>query len=177
MAERGTATAEPLTHDRARELFERAYDILNERDPERVPDVFSEDVVFVDDAWPETVRGHVEMKRFLSALWTAFPDFRFQLVQAYVGEDGASAAARVRTSGTMRGPLDPPGFAPTGRTIQLEYGGFYEFDGERVKQARIIVNMREAAIQIGALPPAGSLPERAGVMAQRLGARLKRARA
>jgi steroid delta-isomerase-like uncharacterized protein len=169
-------TGRPLTHDRARALFQRWYSVLNERDPERVPEVFTSDIVFVDDAWPETVRGHAAMKRFLGAIWTAFPDFRFELIDVYLGEDGASAAARVRVSATMEGPLDPPGFAPTGKRLALEYGGFYEIDGDRIKRGRIILNMNDAAVQLGALPPSGSRGERAAVMVQRLQARLMRRR-
>lgn len=116
------------------------------------------------------------MKRFLGAIWTAFPDFRFELVAAYLGEDGGSAAARVRVSATMAGSLDPPGFAPTGKRLALEYGGFYEIDGDRIKRGRIIVNMNDAAVQLGALPPPGSRGERAAVMVQRLQARLMRRR-
>ena len=176
MPDQSTATVESLTHERARALFGRAYEQLNTREIKRVPEVFTEDIVFQDDAWPETVRGHAEMKRFLGALWTAFPDFRFELIDAYLGEAEGSAAAHVRVSGTMNGPLDPPGFAPTGRRLVTDYGGFYQFEGERISRGRIIVNMNDAATQLGALPPPGSRGERAAVMAQRLQARLMRAR-
>lgn len=176
MPDQSVATTESLTHEGARELFERAYELLNMRDTRRVPEIFTEDIVFVDDAWPETVRGHVEMERFLGAIWTAFPDFRFELIDAYVGEGEGSAAAHVRASGTMNGPLDPPGFAPTGRRFATEYGGFYEFDGERIRRGRIIVNMNDAATQLGALPPPGSVGERAAVMVQRLQAGVMRRR-
>jgi steroid delta-isomerase-like uncharacterized protein len=178
MPEQATApaAAEPLSQEHARDLFRRWYEVLNARDPKRVAEVFTEDVVFVDDAWPETVRGHGEMKRFLGAIWTAFPDFRFELVEAYPGADGATAAAHVRVSGSMDGPLDPPGFAPTGRRLATDYGGFYEIDGERIRRGRIIVNMNDAAVQLGALPPPGSRGERAAVMVQRLQARLMRRR-
>ena len=176
MPDQPTATVESLTHERARALFGRAYDQLNTRETKRVPEVFTEDIVFQDDAWPETVRGHAEMKRFLGSLWTAFPDFRFELLDAYLGEAEGSAAAHVRVSGTMNGPLDPPGFAPTGRRLVTDYGGFYQFEGERISRGRIIVNMNDAATQLGALPPPGSRGERAAVMAQRLQARLMRAR-
>ncbi len=176
MPDQSVATTESLTHARARSLFERAYELLNTRDTERVPEIFTEDIVFQDDAWPETVRGHAEMKRFLGAIWTAFPDFRFELIDAYLGEAEGSAAAHVRVTATMNGPLDPPGFAPTGRPLAIEYGGFYEFEGERIRRGRIIVNMNDAATQLGALPPPGSKGERAAVMVQRLQARFMRRR-
>jgi steroid delta-isomerase-like uncharacterized protein len=176
MPDQSVATTESLTHERARALFERTYELLNTRDTKRIPEIFTEDIVFQDDAWPETVRGHAEMERFLGSIWTAFPDFRFELINAYLGAGDTSAAAHVRVSGTMHGPLDPPGFAPTGRRLATEYGGFYEFEGERITRGRIIVNMNDAATQLGALPPPGSRGERAAVMVQRLQARVMRGR-
>ena len=167
-------TTERLTHEEARAAFERAYDLLNEHDVGRIPDVFTEDVVFEDDAWPEVVRGHAEMERFLRAVWRAMPDLRFELIDGpFLAEDGRSAA-KVRITGTMTGPLDPPGFAPTGKPFTLEYAGFYEWEGQRVKRARIIINMQQAGVQIGAIPPPGSRGERGAVLMQRLKARTMR---
>ena len=178
MAEQTTAAPERLTHERARELFERAYALLNEHDPAHIPTVFTEDVVFEDDAWPETVHGHAGMERLLGAMWRAFPDFRFELLEGpYLTEDGGGAAARVRVTGTMKGPLDPPGFAPTGTRLATEYGGFYEFEGDRIRRARIILNMNDAATQLGAAPMPGSRGERVVVLTQRLQARRLRRRA
>lgn len=172
-----TASEEVLTHERARAIFQRAYDLLNEHDPARVPAIFTEDVVFEDDAAPETVHGHEEMRRFLASIWMAFPDFRFEVVRGpYLARDGG-AALHVRVTGTMEGKLDPPGFLPTGARLSLEYGGFYELEGERIRRARIIINMNDAAVQLGALPAPGSRAEKVAVLAQGLQARVKRRRA
>lgn len=178
MAEQTTTARERLTHERAPELLQRIYDMLNEHDPAHIPAMFTEDVVFEDDASPETVRGHAGMERFLGMIWRAFPDFRFELVQGpYLSEDGRGAAARVRVSGTMNGPLDPPGFAPTRTRMSTEYGGFYELDGDRISRGRIILNMNDSASQLGAAPPAGSPGERLVVWMQRLQASRMRRRA
>ena len=170
MATTKAATKAPqqMTHDRAREVLERAYALMNEHDLAHIPAIFTEDVVFVDDAYPETVRGHDGMRRFLGGIWRAFPDFRFALAQGpYLSEEGG-VAAHVRVTGTMTGPLDPPGFAPSGKRLDTEYAGFYELEGDRVRRARIILNMQAAAVQLGALPPPGSRGEKVAVVAQRL---------
>jgi steroid delta-isomerase-like uncharacterized protein len=178
MTDQVSAPPERLTHDSARELFERNYRLLNEHDVRHIPTVFAEDVEFQDDAWPETVRGHAEMERFLTAIWRAVPDFRFELVAGpYLAEDGRNAAARVRAGGTMTGTFDPPGFAPTGTRMGTEFAGFYEFEGDRIRRARIIVNMNDVGIQMGAAPPPGSRGERVAVAMQRLNARRTRRRA
>ncbi len=177
MAQQTTTPSEQLTHERASELFQRAYELLNERDPAQVPAVFTEDVIFDDDAAPETLRGHEDIRRFLGSLWTAFPDFRFELLQGpYVAQDGGTAV-HTRVTGTMEGKLDPPGFHPTGARLSIEYGGFYEFERDRIRRARIILNMNDAAVQLGALPAPGSPGEKVAVLAQGLQARFKRRRA
>jgi predicted ester cyclase len=172
------AAPERLTYDGARALFERNYQLLNEHDVRHIPTVFTEDIEFEDDAWPESIRGHAQMQRFMTAPWRAMPDFRFELVEGpYLAEDGRHAAARVRVSGTATGRFDPPGFAPTGARVTTEFGGFYEFEGERVRRARVIVNMNDVGIQIGAAPAPGSRGERLALAMQRLNARRVRRRA
>ena len=178
MTPQAAAIPEQRTHESARALFERVYELLNEHDVRHIPEIFTEDIVFDDAAWPETIRGHAEMERFLTSIWRAAPDFRFELLEGpFLSEDGRHAAVRVRASGTALGPFDPPGFAPTGTRISAEYGGFYELEGERVKRARIILNMNDVGIQIGAAPPPGSRGERLAVRMQHLNARRMRKRA
>ena len=94
-----------------------------------------------------------------------------------MSEDGHRAAVRVRGAGTATGSFDPPGFAPPGSRVSVEYGGFYEIAGERIKRARIILNMNEVGIQIGAAPAPGTVGEQLAVGMQRLNARRMRKRA
>ena len=177
MAQQTTTASQQLTHERAREILQRAYDLMNEHDPAHVPTIFTEDILFEDDAAPEAIRGHEDMRRFLEGIWTAFPDFHFELLQGpYLAQDGG-VAAHVRVTGTMEGKLDPPGFLPTGARLSIEYGGFYELEGDRIRRARIIINMNDAGVQLGALPAPGSPGEKVAVIAQGLQARFKRRRA
>jgi hypothetical protein len=94
MTERLDAAPERLSYDSARALFERNFQLLNEHDVRHIPTVFMEDIEFEDDAWPETIRGHADMERFMTALWHAMPDFRFELLEGpFLAEDGRHAAA------------------------------------------------------------------------------------
>jgi predicted ester cyclase len=177
MSNKVETAPERLTDETARTLFDRNYQLLNEHDVRHIPTIFTEDIEFRDDGWPEIIRGHAEMERFLTALWRAAPDFRFELLEGpYVSEDGRHAAARVRVGGTMTGSFDPPGFAPTGTRLATEFGGFYELEGDRIKRGRIIVNMNDVGIQMGAAPAPGSRGERLAVAMQRLTARRMRRR-
>jgi steroid delta-isomerase-like uncharacterized protein len=178
MSENVEAPSERLDHEGAREFYDRYLELLNERDVRHIPALYTEDVEFEDDAWPEIVRGHAEMERFLGTLWRAFPDCRFEVVNGpYLSADGRHIAAWLRVSGTARGSFGPPGFAPTDTLITTELGVFYELEGERVKRARIIANMNDFGIQIGAAPAPGSRGERLAVAMQRLTARRMRRRA
>ena len=178
MTDPPTDTSEPRDHVSARALFERSYGLLNEHDSRRIPEVFTEDVVFEDDAWPETVRGHDDMERFPRR--SVDCDARLPLLAARgsISERGWSSS---RGSSTRRRnrhrPLRPPGFGPTGTRVNVEYGGFYEIEGERIKRARIILNMNDVGIQIGAAPALGSLGAHLAVRMQRLNARRMRRRA
>jgi SnoaL-like protein len=169
---------ERLSHERALELFRRISDLHDEHDSAGVRTAFTEDAVYEDDGAPEPVRGHAELERFFSGVWRAFPDFRVELLEGpYLSEDGSGFAVLGRISGTMTGPLDPPGLAPTGTRIEAEFAGFYEPGGNRIRRGRIVMNVNDFATQLGAAPKPGSGGERLGVLLQRLQARRTRRRA
>ena len=176
MSAQTTSASETFTETSARALFSRNFALFNEHDMAHVPTLVGEDVVFQDDAWPETIHGRAEMERFFAALWRAMPDLRFELVDGpFVAGSGRRAAVRVRFIGTALGPIDPPGFAPTGRPVTGEFAGFYEFDEtDRIRRARVILDMNAVGRQVGALPPQGSRGERLAVAFQRLVARRMR---
>jgi hypothetical protein len=164
--------------EHARQVFGRIEALHERRDPRGVRTLFSEHVLVEDDGGTQTVHGWVEMESLLSSVWRAFPDFRVSVIEGpYLLPDGSGFALRGRLTGTMSGPLDPPGFAASGRALAAEFGGFYELDGESVSAARIIIDTTDLARQLGFLPPAGGAAEQLAVWAQRLRVRLGRARA
>lgn len=172
-----TVTADTQTHESIRRRLLEIYSLVNEHNLDHLAGIFTEDVLFDDDGWLESepLRGHAGVEKFFRGAWKAFPDFRFELVEGpYLLGDGRGVAVRVRISGTMLGPYDPPGFAPTGTRFSTEYGGFVELEGDRMKYVRIILNLNDVCIQLGAAPPYGSRVERLLVWAQRIQARRMR---
>lgn len=145
------------TPDSARALFQRLAELLNEHDVRHIPTLYTEDIEYRDDPWPEVAKGHAGMERLFSALWRMSPDCRFELLDGpYLAEDGRHAAVRWRLAGTMTGSWDAPGspsLAPTGARFATELGGFYELEGDRVRRGRIIVNQLDTLIQLGVMPP------------------------
>ena len=92
----------------------------NAGDPQAVAACATEDVVWTDPALAEPARGRAEVAEFAVASLTAFPDLRFdEPGDPAMVEDGSAAYVPWVMSGTNSGPIDPPGFAPTGRSISI----------------------------------------------------------
>jgi predicted ester cyclase len=142
----------------------------NSREHARLRELMTADIVFDDSGWPTTMRGHGDVRTFLDFLWRAFPDLRFERVEGpYIVPGQPKAAIYWTVSGTHTGPLDPPGFAPTGKPIEFEVVSLYEYREERVCRLRSVFDVMDLGRQIGTVPKAGSPVEKAAAAAQRLG--------
>ena len=64
----------------ARRLHRRWEEAWNSHDPERLLALMTDDIVYEDSAWPTTMHGHADVRRFLDSVWTAMPDLRFEMV-------------------------------------------------------------------------------------------------
>lgn len=71
----------------------------------------------------------------------------------------------------MTGALDPPGFASTGKVVDMRGVDIHSFRGDLVAHVITVTDVAAVALQIGAMPPAGSIGEKAGVKVQHLMAR------
>jgi steroid delta-isomerase-like uncharacterized protein len=155
---------------------ERFLAAWNSHEPDRVLALMTEDVEYRDDAWPKTMRGHADVREFLDAIWTAFPDMTFELIEGpYVIPGQPRSAVYWRSRATHTGPLDPPGLAATGRRWEGEGINVEEYRDGRVCRLRICFDMLDASRQLGLMPPVGSRAERAMAGAQRTGMRLREA--
>jgi steroid delta-isomerase-like uncharacterized protein len=142
----------------------------NSRQPERVLELMTEDIVYDDSAWPSTMHGHADVRPFLESIWRAFPDLEFKMTEGPFIQPGAPKAATFwRASATHSGPLDPPGFAPTGKRVEIEGVDFHEYREGRICRLNIVLDMMDVARQLGTLPRAGSRAEKVAAAAQRLG--------
>jgi steroid delta-isomerase-like uncharacterized protein len=148
----------------------------NSHDPDRLLALMTDDIVYDDDLWPDTMRGHADVREFLEVIWRAVPDLQFELLQGpyYVEGGKQTAMGRWRGWGTMTGPLDPPGFGPTGRRFEFFGADFHEYRDMKISRLHIIFDRMKIAQQLGLLPAAGSRGERAAARLQRLWARVAR---
>ena len=151
----------------------------NSHRPEQLLGLMTEDIVYDDSSWPTTMRGHADVRTFLEHAWRAFPDLEFSMTEGPFIQAGAPKAAFYwRGTATHTGPIDPPGFAPTGKRIEFDGADFHEYRGGRVCRLHVVFDMMGVARQLGTLPQVGSRAEKLAATAQRLGtqarARLRR---
>jgi steroid delta-isomerase-like uncharacterized protein len=149
----------------------------NDYDAAAIADLVTEDVVWEDPALGETARGVAAVQAFMRVAWLAFADLRFDDTdQPHRTASGDQVAWRWRMRGTMTGPLDPPGFAPTGRAMEIEGVDLWTMRDGRIARYRAFYDMSEVARQLGIAPASGSRAERAMVRFQRVQASLLRRR-
>ena len=158
----------------AREFAERYVEAWNSHDADRIEPLVIRDVVWLDPALPEPARGLDEVKELMRSAWVAFPDLRFTSGPLWLDPHEDSMSWAWRMEGTHDGPLDPPGFAPTGRRIDVDGIDVWDFEDGRIRRYRAYYDMADVARQLGVMPPPGSRGERVGVMLQRASARFVR---
>jgi steroid delta-isomerase-like uncharacterized protein len=137
--------------------------------------LITDDVVWEDPALPAPARGVGEVQEFMRTSFRVFPDLRF-------GEPDPPALAvsadvvlwAWNMSGTHRGTIDPPGFAPTHRTMRVDGIDQWTLRDGRISMYRAFYDMNDLARQLGIVPQAGSRAERTMAALQRLQARLTR---
>jgi steroid delta-isomerase-like uncharacterized protein len=169
--------AVPAGEQIARDFADRWQKAWNSRDPEQVVALCTEDVVWADPITERPERGRAAVVDYLSALWRAFPDLEFTWPEGpYASFQGIKLALHWAVSGTMLGPMDPPGFAPTGRRITLEGVDLLQLRSGLVSTYQGFFDVQTVARQIGAAPAPGSQAERVAVGAQRLLAAIERRR-
>jgi steroid delta-isomerase-like uncharacterized protein len=125
---------------------------------------------------PDVIHGVVEMRvpedlrRWFGDLFTAFPDFRFEILE--VVAEGEKAAVRWHATGTFDGSGRFEGLDPNGATVDIEGCDVLTVRDGLIVRNDAYMNGAEMARQLGALPPAGSGPEKAMTAALNLKTRL-----
>jgi steroid delta-isomerase-like uncharacterized protein len=109
-------------------------------------------------------------------LFRAFPDFEMEIVE--IVAEGEKAAVRWRARGTFDGSVRFEGLAPNGATVDVQGCDVLTVRDGRIHRNDAYMNGAEMMRQLGALPPAGSGPERALTavlnLKTRLAARVRR---
>ncbi|MEK6278243.1 MAG: nuclear transport factor 2 family protein [Actinomycetota bacterium] len=122
------------------------------------------------------IHGLVELRvpdtyrQWFGNLFSAFPDFRFEILDVVAEDD--KAAVRWRATGTFDGPTRFEGMMPTGASVEITGCDMLTVRDGRIQRNEAYMNGAEMARQLGALPPQGSAAERAMTGALNLKTRL-----
>jgi steroid delta-isomerase-like uncharacterized protein len=153
----------------ARDFADRWQTAWNSRDPDQVVSLCTEDVVWDDPITERPERGRNAVADYLRSTWRSFPDLEFTWPEGpYASFDGIKLALHWRVTGTMLGPMDPPGFAPTGRRMEAEGVDLLELHGDLVCAYSGFFDVQGIAQQAGVAPASGSVAEKLAVALQRL---------
>src|SRR5579859_2969526 len=154
-------------------FVERYVAAWNDCDPDAMALLITEDIVWADPALPEPACGVEAVAQFMRDSFRAFPDLHFGEPDPRVlAHDGDVVLWGWNMRGTHRGPIDPPGFAPTGRTMHIDGVDEWHLRDGRIARYRAFYDMNELARQLGIVPEPGSRAERVMVKLQRAQARL-----
>ena len=158
-----------------RAFTERYAAAWNGCDVDAMAEMLTDDVVWADPALTEPARGIPAVQEFMRVSFRAFPDLRFSEPDpTHLTVTGDLVAWAWRMEGTMRGVVDPPGFAPTGRRMRVDGVDLWRMRDEQIADYRAFYDMTDLARQLGIMPSSGSRAERATVALQQLQARFLR---
>jgi predicted ester cyclase len=105
------------------------------------------------------LRAPDEIRDWFATLFAAAPDFTFEVVE--VVTEGDRAAVRWRSRGTFDGTEKFEGIAPTGAVLELEGIDLVEVRDGTIRSLHAYLNGMDMARQMGVMPKAGSLEDRA----------------
>jgi glyoxylase-like metal-dependent hydrolase (beta-lactamase superfamily II)/predicted ester cyclase len=97
------------------------------------------------------------VRAYFDALFAAFPDFRFEIVELTTYRN--RSAVRWRVNATFAGPAGFQGFAPTGARIEIEGCDVVTVEDDLITHNEAYFDSGSMARQLGLLPPAGSKTE------------------
>jgi steroid delta-isomerase-like uncharacterized protein len=158
-------------------------DRWNAHDVAGVLALVSDDVLWHDPSLEGPARGHAEAQEYVESLFRAFPDISWSMPSGVCvssledrGNGILSVAQPWACRGTALGPIDPPGFAPTGKAFELEGVDLWEMRLPETRLSQVVshYDALEFARRIELMPARASRGERAMVRLQRLQARVCR---
>jgi predicted ester cyclase len=150
-----------VTDDEKRALVYRLVDAHNRHDPEAATACFTRDITNHGRA-----AGREGMATIYRSLYTAFPDYRFDIEVLLV--DGDWVTAVYRQTGTHLGVPELPvlggllnGVPPTGKQVSVPNIHVYRFEGGLIAEHRAVRDDLGMMQQLGLIPttshPAGDI--------------------
>ena len=154
-----------MTPDELFDAWERAW---SGRDKAAFDPLCHEDVHYEDPLTPEPLEGEAAIAAHAERLWNAFPDARLQKTGDRL-VTGPYVAAPCKVLATHR--REVAGLAATNRFVIVHAVLYCELREEKLLRIRGFYDLYGAAVQLGVLPKAGTLGEKALLMLRGFGLR------
>lgn len=150
-------TTEPDT--RASELMRAAFAAIDGKDLERLATIWDERSTDDFIALGTVVSGRKALRAFFGDMFTAFPDLRMKVEHIH-DVDERTAVGQWRLEGHFTGgPF--AGIQPTGRYVELRGIDVMRFEDGKLRHNDVYYDGLSFARQIGLLPAADSLGDKA----------------
>ncbi len=107
----------------------------------------------------EQLRAPEDYRSWFGNLFSCFPDFHLKAQEIIA--DGDRASVHWRATGTFDGEGTFEGFKPNGARIDIEGVDILTLEDGLIVHITAILNGLDMARQLGAVPPKGSLADRA----------------
>ena len=128
-----------------RRLWQRHVLAENRRSIEGLLETLCNDPIYKIMATNATFKGREQVAEFYTGLFEGVPDASFELVNAFVGEEGVVEESILR--GTHRGVLF--GVPPTGREIALPLTIVFPILGGQIMGERLYFDLATLARELG----------------------------
>jgi steroid delta-isomerase-like uncharacterized protein len=150
------ASSTETAHGSPTEVVQRYFQALSDHDLGAAAACWAERGVdrFVGQ---QEVVGPGGVRRYFEALFAAFPDFSFQVLETTGDEN--RVAVRWRASGTFAGPGSFQGFTANGAQAEFEGCAVLTVEGGLIQHNDAYVDTGDIARQLGFLPAIGSPAE------------------
>jgi steroid delta-isomerase-like uncharacterized protein len=153
----------------------------NDRDLDKFVALLADDVEWYDPGMPQPpARGRAAVREFAENTLHTFPDFRYEVEHPMcTSADGSRCAIVWRIVATHRNAMRPLGYAPTGRTVDIEGVDVLDIRDGVITRIRTAFDPLQAAEQLLGMklrPVPGTWHATAAVAVQRVLAWIARRR-
>jgi steroid delta-isomerase-like uncharacterized protein len=153
-----TKTAAKTKPKSAKQVASAYFDAIREQDIDAMAAVWKPGSTDYFYGMAE-LRVPEDLKQWFGSLFRAFPDF--EMVVEDMVAYGEKAAVRWSATGTFTGEGKFEGLTATGARVELEGLDLLTIKDGKIVENRAYTNAMEMARQMGAMPPAGSIGEKA----------------
>lgn len=120
--------------------------MTNERDYDRIPDIFAESFRWETPAASSgEVRSYEEAEEVIEKIVSGFPDFSAELTDLLASDEAGMAG--VRFTGTHEGEYE--GIPPTGQEFELPGMSKWTVRDGKIEELRDYANMQDLVTQLG----------------------------